>query len=190
MVSIVGLSNAKETLESSISRLKVQNQELQVQIDKCNISTTSPLVVDSHASSYNTSTCKYCLKYHATCFLTNHTRKNSSKVEVKQVLKRCSSNDGLSKVEPKYKPLRNNNGKRGLGYNAYKVNPIIEHKGWRSPKFIEGTTLYDALGRIQSSKGETTQRKVNLSNKKDKLNNVCFYKWREGSNSYLSLLSL
>jgi hypothetical protein len=66
------------------------------------------------------------------------------------LLKRCSSNDGLKKDEPKYKPLRNNNGKNGLGYNTYKVNLIIEHKGWRSPKFIEGTTLYDALGRIHS----------------------------------------
>jgi hypothetical protein len=52
------------------------------------------------------------------------------------------------------------------------VNPSIEHKGWRSPKFIEGTTLYDALGRIHSSKDETTQRKVNLSNTKDKLKNI------------------
>jgi hypothetical protein len=30
------------------------------------------------------------------------------------------------------------------------VNPSIEHKGWRSPKFIERTTLYDALGSIHS----------------------------------------
>jgi hypothetical protein len=87
-------------------------------------------VVDSHASSCNTSTYKHCLKYHAACCLTNHARKNSSKVDVKQVLKRRSSNDGLSKVEPKYKPLRKNNGKNGLGYNAYEVNPSIEHKGW------------------------------------------------------------
>jgi hypothetical protein len=36
-------------------------------------------------------------------------------------------------------------GEKGLGYNSYKVNPSIEHKGWRSPKFIEGTTLYDCL---------------------------------------------
>jgi hypothetical protein len=42
-VTIVGLASAKETLESSISSLKVQNQELQVQIDKCKISTTSLL---------------------------------------------------------------------------------------------------------------------------------------------------
>jgi hypothetical protein len=171
-VTIVDLASAKETLESSISSLKVQNQELQVQIGKCKISTTSPLVVDSHSSSSNTSTCKHCLKYHATCCLTNHDWKNGSKTEVKHVLKKCSSNDGLSKVEPKYKPLRNNNGKRGLGYNTYKVNHSIEHKWWRSPKFIEGTTLYDALGRIRSSKDETTQRKVNLSNTKVKLKNV------------------
>jgi hypothetical protein len=53
-------------------------------------------------------------------------------------LKRCSSNDGLKKVEPKYKSLKPNNGKRGLGFNSYKENPSIVHKGWRSPKFIEG----------------------------------------------------
>jgi hypothetical protein len=46
------------------------------------------------------------------------------------------------------------------------------HKGWRSPKFIEGTTLYDALGRIHSSNGKLTQVKVNLSHTKDKIKNV------------------
>jgi hypothetical protein len=85
------------------------------------------------------------------------------------VLRRSSSNDGLKKVEPKYKSLRHNNGKKGLGYKTYKVNPSVEHKGWRSPKFIEGTTLYDALGRIHSSKDETTQRKENVHTSKDKL---------------------
>jgi hypothetical protein len=35
--------------------------------------------------------------------------------------------------------LKPNNGRKGLGYNSHKVNPSIEHKGWRSPKFIEGT---------------------------------------------------
>jgi hypothetical protein len=138
---IIDLASAKEVLESSISSLKVQNQELQVQIGKCKISTTSPLVVDSSASSSNASTCKHRLKYHVTCCLTNHARRNGSNTEVKHVLKRCSSNDGLRKAEPKYKHLRNNSGKKRLGYNTYKVNPSVEHKGWRSPKFIEGTTL-------------------------------------------------
>jgi hypothetical protein len=68
--------------------------------------------------------------------------------------------------------LRHNNGKKGLGYNTYKVNPSIEQKGWRSPKFIEITTLYDSLGRIHSSKYETTQRKENLHPIKDKLRRV------------------
>jgi hypothetical protein len=104
--------------------------------------------------------------------LANHARKDSSKVEVKQILKKCSSNDGLSKVEPKYKPLRNNNGKKVLGYNTFKVNPSIENKGWRSPKFIEGTTLYDALGRIHSSNGNTTHEKVNMSNAMGKMKSV------------------
>jgi hypothetical protein len=52
------------------------------------------------------------------------------------------------------------------------VNPSVEHKGWRSPKFIEGTTLYDALVRIHSSKDETIPRKVNLHTTKDKLTRV------------------
>jgi hypothetical protein len=171
--SIVNLANAKEALESSLSSLTVQNEELQVQLEKCKNFTTSSLVVDSKASSSNSSTCKHCSKYHASCCLTNHARKNISKVEVKQILKKCCSNDGSKKVEPKYKPLKpNNNGEKGLGYNTYKMNPSIEHKGWRSPKFIEGTTLYDALGRIHSSNDKSTQVKVNVSNTKDKMKNI------------------
>jgi hypothetical protein len=150
----------------------VQNQELQVQLETCKNFTTSSLVVDSKASSSNLSTCKQCSKYHASYCLTNHTRKNSSKVEVKQILKKCSSNYGSKKVKPKFKPLKPNNWKKGLGYNTYKVNPSIEHKEWRSPKFIEGTTLYDALGRIHSSNVKSTQVKVDLSNTKDKLKNI------------------
>jgi hypothetical protein len=113
--SIINLANAKEALESSLSSLKVQNQELQVQHKKCKNFTTSSLVVDSKASSSNSSTCKYCLKYHASCCLTNHARQNSSKVELEQILKKCYSNDESKKVEPKYKPLKSNNGKRDLG---------------------------------------------------------------------------
>jgi hypothetical protein len=52
------------------------------------------------------------------------------------------------------------------------VNPSIEHKGWRSPKFIEGTTLYDVLGRIHSSNDKSTQVKLDLSNTKDKMKNI------------------
>jgi hypothetical protein len=37
------------------------------------------------------------------------------------------------------------------------------------PKFIEGTTLYDALGRIHSSNDKSTQVKVNLSSTKNKM---------------------
>jgi hypothetical protein len=150
----------------------VQNQELQVQLEKCKNFTTSPLVVDSKDSSSNSSTCKHCSKYHASYYLTNHARKNSSKVEVKQIFKKWSSNDESKKVEPKYKPLKPNKGKKGLGYSTYKVNPSIEHKGWRFPEFIEGTTLYDALGRIHSSNDKSTQVKVNLSNTKDKMKNI------------------
>jgi hypothetical protein len=170
--SIVSLANAKEALESSLSSLTVQNQELQVQLETCKNFTTSSLVLDSKASSSDSNTCKHCSKYHASCCLTNHARKNNSKVEVKQILKKCSSNDGSKKVEPKYKPLKPNNGKKGHGYNTYKLNPSIEHKGWRSPKFIEGTTIYDALGRIHSSNEKSTQVKVNLSNTKDKMKNI------------------
>jgi hypothetical protein len=98
--STVSLANAKEALESSLSSLTVQNQELQVQLETSKNFTTSSLVVDSKASSSNSSTCKHCSKYHASCCLANHARKNSSKVEVKQILKKCSSNDGSKKVEP------------------------------------------------------------------------------------------
>jgi hypothetical protein len=111
---IIDVANVKEALELSISSLTIQNQELQVQLEKCKNFSTTLLVVHSNASSSNTNTCKHCVKYHATC-LTNHDRKVDSKTEVKHVLRRSSSNDGLKKVEPKYKPLRHNNGKRDLG---------------------------------------------------------------------------
>jgi hypothetical protein len=62
--------------------------------------------------------------------------------------------------------------KRGLGFNSYKENPSIVHKGWRSPKFIEGTTLYDALEKIHSSNDKSTQVKVNLSSTKNKMKEV------------------
>jgi hypothetical protein len=168
--SIVSLANKKDALESSLSCLTVQNQELQVQLENCKNFNASSLLVESKASSSNDNICKHCVKYHATCCLTNHARKERSQVKVKKILKKCSSNDGLKKVEPKYKSLMPNSGKRGLGYNSHKVNPSIEHKGWRSPKFIEGTTLYDALGRIHSSSDKSTQVKVNLSSTKDKMN--------------------
>jgi hypothetical protein len=131
--SIVSLANEKEALESSLLSLTVQNQELQVQLERCKNFNTSYLVTESKASSSNSNICKHCTKYHVSCCLTKHARKDSSKVKVKEILKKCSSNDGLKKVEPKYKTLKPNNGRKGLGYNSYKVNPSIEHKGWRSP---------------------------------------------------------
>jgi hypothetical protein len=109
---------------------------------------------------------------------------------LKSRMKRCSSNDGLKKVEPKYKTLRPNNGRKGLGYNSYKINPNIEHKGWRSPKFIEGTTLYDALGRIHSSNDKSTQVKVNLSSTKDKMKEAVSTNGEKNQSSYFSFLSL
>jgi hypothetical protein len=139
--SIVNLANEKDALESSMLSLTVQNQELQVQLENCKNINASSLLVESKSSSSNNTICKHCVKYHASCCLTNHVRKKSPQVKVKEILKRCSSNDGLKKVEPKYKSLKPNNGKRGLGFNSYKENPSIVHKGWRSPKFIEGTTV-------------------------------------------------
>jgi hypothetical protein len=65
--------------------------------------------------------------------LTNLARKNNSQMKVKQILKRCSNNDGSKKVEPKFKPLKSNNGKKGLGYNTNRMNPSIEHKGVEIP---------------------------------------------------------
>jgi hypothetical protein len=49
--SIVGLAKAKDALESNISSLKVQNQEVQVQLDNCKNSITSPLEVNPFARS-------------------------------------------------------------------------------------------------------------------------------------------
>jgi hypothetical protein len=167
--SIVNLAKEKDALELSMLSLTAQNQELQVQLENCKNFNASSLLIESKASSSNNNTCKHCTKYHASCCLTNHARKEGSQVKVKKILKKCSSNDGLKKVEPKYKTLKLNNGRKGLGYNSHKVNPSIEHKGWRSPKFIEGTTLYDALGRIHSSSDKSTQAKVNLSYTKDKM---------------------
>jgi hypothetical protein len=115
--TIVSLANEKEALESNLLSLTVQNQELQVQLETCKNFTTSSLVEESKASSSNGNTCKHCSKYQASYCLTNHARKNNSKVEVKQTLKKCSCNDGLKKVEPKYKSLKPNNGEKGLGYN-------------------------------------------------------------------------
>ena len=170
--SIANLANEKNALESSMLSLNVQNQELQVQLENCKNINASSLVIESKSSSLNDNFCKHCAKYHASCCLTNHARKNSPQVKVKEILKRCSSNDGLKKVEPKYKSLKPNNGRRGLGFNSSKENPSTVHKGWRSPKFIEGTTLYDALGRIHSSNDKSTQVKVNLSSTKSKMKEV------------------
>ena len=142
-----------------------------MQLENCKNINASCLVLESK-SSLNDNFCKHCAKYHASCCLTNHARKNSPQVKVKEILKRCSSNNGLKKVEPKYKSLKPNNGRRGLGFNSSKENPSTVHKGWRSPKFIEGTTLYDALGRIHSSNDKSPQVKVNLSSTKSKMKEV------------------
>ena len=101
--SIANLANEKDALESSILSLTVQNQELQVQLENCKNINASCLVLESK-SSLNDNSCKHCAKYHASCYLTNHARKNSPQVKVKEILKRCSSNDGLKKVEPKTSP--------------------------------------------------------------------------------------
>ena len=111
--SIVNLANEKDALESSMLSLTVQNQELQVQLENCKNLNASSLLIESKSSSSNNTVCKHCVKYHASCCLTNHARKKSQHVKVKEILKRCSSNDGLKKVEPKYKSLKPNNGKKG-----------------------------------------------------------------------------
>jgi hypothetical protein len=121
--SIASLANEKEALESSLLSLSVQNQELQVQLERCKNFNTSSLVAESKASSSNSNICKHCTKYHASCCLTNHARKDNSKVKVKEILKKCSSNDGVKKVEPKYKSLKPNNGRKGLGYTRGGYSP-------------------------------------------------------------------
>jgi hypothetical protein len=189
--SIVGLDNAKEALKTNISCLKVHSQELQVQLDTLKTTTTSCFLMNSDASSSSSNTCKNCLKYHANCCMANHVKKGTHKVETKKIMKKSYCNDGLEKVGSKYKLLRNNDGKRALGYNLSKVNPSIEHKGWESPKFIEGTTLYDALGRIHSSNASTSKirEKVN-DDLKGKMKSIVPIREEQATiyiaNSYLS----
>jgi len=65
--------------------------------------------------------------------------------------------DGSRKVETKYKPIRDNHGKRGLGHNHQLENPSVENKRWKSPKFVKSINLYDALGRIHSPNTILTQ---------------------------------
>ena len=85
--SIDNLANEKNALESSMLSLNVQNQELQVQLENCKNINASSLVFESKSSS-NDNSCKHCAKYHASCCLTNHARKNSPQVKVKEILKR------------------------------------------------------------------------------------------------------
>jgi hypothetical protein len=75
--SIVNLANEKDTLESSMLSLTVQNQELQVQLENCKNLNASSLLIESKSSSSNITVCKHCVKYHASCCLTNHARKKS-----------------------------------------------------------------------------------------------------------------
>jgi hypothetical protein len=80
--------------------LTVQNQELQVQLENCKNLNASSLLIESKSSSSNNIICKHCVKYHASCCLTNHARKKSPQVKVKEILKRCSSNDGVGTCSP------------------------------------------------------------------------------------------
>jgi hypothetical protein len=188
--SIVGLANAKEALETNLSCLKVHSQELQVQLDTLKTTTTSCSVMNSDASSSSSNTSKNCSTYHANCYMANHVKKGTHKIETKKIIRKIYRNDGLEKVGAKYKPLRDNHGKRALSYRLLKVNPSVEHKGWKSAKFIEGTTLYDALGRIHSSNASTSKihEKVN-NDPKGKLKNIVPTRGEQApfyiSNSYL-----
>jgi chromosome segregation ATPase len=73
--SIANLANEKDALESSMLSLTVQNQELQVQLEKCKNINASSLLIESKSSSSNNTFCKHCAKYHASYCLTNHARK-------------------------------------------------------------------------------------------------------------------
>jgi hypothetical protein len=154
--------------------LEVHCQELKVQLDTLKSITTS-LTTDPCSSSSTTKTCKNCMKYYVNACLTNHGKQGILKSQAKNVIKKaCSNNDGLRRVEVMYKPIRNNHGKRALGYNSSKVNPSVENKGWKSPKFVGGTNLYDALGRIHLSSTKPTQThdKVNIGNTKGKTKEI------------------
>jgi chromosome segregation ATPase len=74
---IVNLANEKDALESSMLSLTIQNQELQVQLENCKNLNASSLLIESKSSSSNNTVCKHCVKYHASCCLTNPARKKS-----------------------------------------------------------------------------------------------------------------
>jgi hypothetical protein len=143
-----------------------------VQLDNLKNSITSSLVMKSYASSSNTKTCTNCLKYHVSCCLANHEKKGTPQSQTKKIMKKkCSYNDGSKKAETQRQPTRNNKGRRAFCFNSSKVNPSVEHYGWISPKFVQGITLYDALGRIHSFTGNTTltHEKVSMDATKGKM---------------------
>jgi len=166
--SIVDLKSANETLQSNISSLKIQCQELEVQLDtlkKAN-SYTSSTKIDSSSSTSNG--CKRCFNHDINACATNLDKigilENKVKLLNNMIREEMFVNkDGSRKVETKYKPMINNQGKKGLGHNSHVVNPSVENKRWKSPKFVKSTNLYDALGRIHSSNIIITQdhKKIN-----------------------------
>jgi hypothetical protein len=60
--SMVDHGCAKDALESNLSCLKVDHQELEVELDNLKNTTTSSLAMNSIASSSSTKTCKHYLK--------------------------------------------------------------------------------------------------------------------------------
>jgi hypothetical protein len=75
--SIANLASEKDALESSMLSLTLQNQELQVQLENCKNINASYLLIESKSSSSNNTFCKHCVKYHASCCLTNLARNKS-----------------------------------------------------------------------------------------------------------------
>ena len=74
--------------------------------------------------------------------------------------------DGTRTIETEYLPLSKNHGKRGLGHMQGKANPWVEQSGVKAPKFVKGTKLYDALGRIHNSTPPLAQPRA--TNKKQR----------------------
>ena len=68
--------------------------------------------------------------------------------------------DRTKKIETEYLPLSKNHGKRGLGHMLSKVNPWVEQRGVKVPKFMKEANLHDALECIHNSTPPPAQPQI------------------------------
>ena len=142
--------------------MKVRYQELEVKFDTPwkSTSSTSSSKIDSNFST--SKGCKRCYNHDINACAANLDKIGILEDKIKwynNMIKEemLLNKDGSRKVETKYKPLRDNQGKRGLGHNHHLENHSVENKKWKSSKFVKSTNLYDALGRIHSPNTILTQ---------------------------------